>query len=193
MVKTFIGGEAVVKIYEDKVEKVRRAKKYRVKELDRLIRAKRTASEAKIISMARKVGVPTPIILDVFDTTIVMERIDGELVKDIIDEEICRKIGKEVAKLHSAGIIHGDLTPKNMIYKDGKIFFIDFGLSFHDERLEAKGVDIHVFYEALKAEFDQWESLWNAFIEGYSSYDKYKQVVERFREIQMRGRYTSKE
>lgn len=187
------GGEAVVYIHEDRVEKIRVEKRYRVRELDESIRRKRTLSEARIISSARKYGVPTPIILDVEDFRIVMEKIDGIPVKFIMSEEICREIGRNVAKLHSAGIIHGDLTPMNMIYVDGRVYFIDFGLSFYDERLEAKGTDIHVFYEALKAEYDDWERFWNAFLEGYEEYEKFYDVMERFREIQLRGRYIDKE
>lgn len=38
------------------------------------------------------------------------------------------KLGDIVKKLHGVGIIHGDLTTSNMIYKDGDIYLLDFGL-----------------------------------------------------------------
>ncbi len=187
-----MGGEAEVRIHDSFVEKIRIRKRYRIKELDDFLRRRRTISEARIISNARKHGVATPVILDVDDCRIVMERIDGEPVREIMNRDVSREIGKGVAKLHSAGIVHGDLTPMNMILKNGRIYFIDFGLSYYDERVEAKGVDIHVFYEALKADFDNWGELWEAFLEGYSEYGKFSHVLERFREIEMRGRYVDK-
>ena len=192
MVKTILGGEAEVKIHDISVEKIRTSKRYRVKELDDKLRKRRTVSEAKIISSARRSGVATPIILDVEGCRIVMERINGDAVRNVINREIAVKIGENVARLHSAGIIHGDLTPMNMILKDGMIYFIDFGLAYYDERVEAKGVDIHVFYEALKADFDNWSELWDGFLEGYSQYEKFDEVIDRFREIEMRGRYVDK-
>ena len=190
--KVILGGEAEVRIHDSFVEKIRIRKRYRTRELDESLRKRRTISEARIISNARKHGVATPVILDVEDCRIVMERIEGESVREVMSAEIAREIGKGVARLHSAGIVHGDLTPMNMILKDDRIYFIDFGLAYYDERVEAKGVDIHVFYEALKADFDNWEELWDAFLEGYSEYEKFSHVLERFREIEMRGRYVDK-
>ena len=193
MVRIYLGGEAEIRIYDDRVEKIRKTKRYRIKELDEILRKKRTITEAKIISAARKAGVATPIIFDVEDDKIVMERIEGYAIKDVISKEICFEIGRCVAKLHRAAIIHGDLTPMNMILCDGRVYFIDFGLSFYDERLEAKGTDIHVFFEALKAGFDNWEELWESFVEGYKAYEKFEDVMERFREIELRGRYVERD
>ncbi len=192
MVKIILGGEAEVRIYDNFVEKIRIKKRYRIKELDDVLRKRRTVLEARIISNARKHGVPTPIIFDVEDCKITMERIGGEPVRYVINRDIALEIGKNVAKLHSAGIIHGDLTPINMILKDGRIYFIDFGLAYYDDRAEAKGVDIHVFYEALKADFENWKELWNGFLDGYSDYEKFDLVIERFHDIEMRGRYVDK-
>lgn len=192
MVEVFLGGEAEVRIYEDRVEKIRVPKRYRVRELDEIIRQRRAVMEARILSAARRAGVATPVVLDVDGDKIVMERIHGTPVKKVMNAEICREIGKAVARLHSAGIVHGDITPMNMIVSGGRVYFIDFGLAFHDERLEAKGVDIHVFYESLKAEFDNWKELWKAFLDGYREYQKFDDVMERFREIELRGRYVDK-
>ncbi|WP_290901676.1 Kae1-associated kinase Bud32 [Ferroglobus sp.] len=189
MVEVYLGGEAEVRIYEDFVEKIRRRKRYRIRELDEEIRKKRTRAEARIISQARKAGVATPIILDVENDKIVMERIRGDELKDVMNEELCREVGKIVAKLHSAGIIHGDLTPRNMIYSEGKIYVIDFGLAFHSHEVEAKGVDLHVFIESLKAAYDNWERLKEAFLQGYLESGGSEEVLERLKEIEQRGRY----
>jgi TP53 regulating kinase-like protein len=188
----YLGGEAEVRIYKDRVEKIRKAKRYRIPQLDEILRKTRTKTEAKIISIARRSGVPTPIIMDVEGEKIVMERIAGKPVKNIMNSEISREIGRMVAKLHKAGIIHGDITPMNLILSDGKIFFVDFGLAFIEDRIEPKGVDVHVYFESLKASYDNWRELKQAFIEGYAEYRKAEEVLKRTKEIEERGRYVER-
>ncbi len=186
----YLGGEAEVIIGEVVVKK-RRPKRYRIREIDEILRLRRTRTEAKLISLARRIGVPTPIVLDVEGDTIVMERIYGTPVKDCMSEEISREIGRLVAKLHNANIVHGDITPMNMILSEGKIYFVDFGLAFVDNRVEAKGVDVHVYFESLKAGFENWESLKKAFVEGYLELGK-EEVIKRAEEIEERGRYVER-
>jgi len=184
------GAEAVVLIDEDKVIKTRMKKDYRIKELDERLRTERTRAEAKIMSEARKLGIPTPIIYDVGRFDLVMEVINGEPLKDVIDEERSRKAGVLVGKLHSGGIIHGDLTTSNMLVKGDRIYLIDFGLSFWDEMLESRGVDVHVYYQTIISSHREHEKLMAAFAEGYrSSFTKADEVLERVREIEYRGRY----
>ncbi len=188
--RIYLGGEAEVRIYENVVEKIRRPKRYRHPKLDEILRKSRTKTEAKIISLARKQGVPTPIILNIEGDKIVMERIKGKPVKEIMSPEISREIGRLVAKMHKVGIIHGDITPMNMIFSDGRIYFVDFGLAFIEDRVEPKGVDLHVYFESLKASFDNWKELKEAFIEGYKEeYEKADEVLQRAEEIELRGRY----
>ena len=192
LLRVYLGGEAEVRIYENVVVKIRKPKRYRHPKLDEMLRKSRTRTEAKIISLARKHGVPTPIVLDIEGDAIVMERVKGEPVKNVMSPEVSREIGRMVARLHRAGIIHGDITPMNMILSDGKIYFVDFGLSFIEDRIEPKGVDVHVYFESLKAGFDNWEELKEAFIEGYREYEKAEEVLERVKEIELRGRYVEK-
>lgn len=189
---TYLGGEAEVRIYADFVEKIRKRKGYRIKELDEILRENRTRTEAKIISAARRAGVPTPLILDVEGKKIVMERIKGEPLREIMNVKLSEELGRLVAKLHEAKIIHGDITPMNLIHSEGRIFFIDFGLSFYDDRIESKGVDLHIYFESLKAYFENWEELKKAFISGYSNYSKAKEVLKRAEEIEARGRYVER-
>ncbi len=188
----YLGGEAEVRIYEDVVIKKRKPKRYRIKELDNELRFRRTKSEAKIISQARRAGVPTPIVLDVSEDTIIMERIKGIPVKECMSEDISREIGRLVAKMHAANIIHGDITPMNMLLSNGRIYFVDFGLAFIDNRIEPMGVDIHVYFESLKASFDNWERLRDAFIAGYIEAGGKPEVIERAKEIEERGRYVER-
>lgn len=190
--EVYLGGEAEVRIHEDVVEKIRKPKRYRIPELDNILRKTRTKSEAKIISLSRRNGVPTPLIKDVIEDKIVMERIKGEPVKKVMNRDVSKKIGEMVARLHSKGIIHGDITPMNLIKSGDNIYFIDFGLAFIEDRIEPKGVDVHVYFESLKASFDDWKELRNAFIEGYINYEKAGEVLERVEEIEERGRYVER-
>jgi len=191
-VEVYLGGEARVEIREDVVIKTRIPKRYRIRELDEELRRKRTRIEAKIISMARRAGVPTPIVLDVDGDSIIMERVKGRTVKEVMSREISREVGRYLAKLHRAGIIHGDVTPLNLIVSEGKIYFVDFGLAFFDNRVEPMGVDIHVYFESLKASFEDWESLKDAFIEGYLAEGGSIEAIARAKEIEERGRYVER-
>ncbi len=190
--RIYLGGEAEVRIYPDFVEKIRRRKKYRVSELDKILRENRTKTEARVISAARRNGVPTPIIFDVQGEKIVMERIKGDPLREVMDVKLSRELGELVARLHEARIIHGDITPMNLIYSRGRIFFIDFGLSFYDDRVESKGVDVHIYFESLKAYFSNWEELKEAFISGYMNYERASEVLKRAEEIDTRGRYVER-
>lgn len=184
------GAEAVVLIEEDRVIKTRLKKDYRIKELDERLRTERTRAEAKIMSEARRLGIPTPIIYDVGRFDLVMEVIKGPPLKDVIDEEKARMAGVLVGRLHKGGIVHGDLTTSNMLVACGRIYLIDFGLSFWDEMLESRGVDVHVFYQTIVSSHREHERLMAAFAEGYrSSFDGADAVLERVREIEYRGRY----
>ncbi|MFP3908866.1 MAG: Kae1-associated kinase Bud32 [Archaeoglobaceae archaeon] len=192
MVRIYLGGEAEVRIHNGIVEKIRRPKRYRIEELDRILRRSRTRTEAKLISLARRNGVPTPLIRNVENDTIVMENIKGKPLKNCMTPEISREVGRMVARLHAKGIIHGDITPMNLIWHKSQVYFIDFGLSFVEDRVEPKGVDIHVYFESLIATFDNWQDLRKAFIEGYMEYDKSEEVLARVHQIEERGRYVER-
>ena len=125
------GAEAEIHLttWQDRnvIAKWRVPKTYRLEELDAALRTKRTKMETKLISEARSIGIPTPVIFDVDKTEsrIVMEYIEGERVKDVLNnissserKEICLKIGRSIGKLHTHDIIHGDLTTSNMIFRD---------------------------------------------------------------------------
>jgi TP53 regulating kinase-like protein len=106
---------------------------------------------------------------------------------------VAKEVGRMVARLHAANIIHGDITPMNMILSGNRIFFVDFGLAFFDQKIEPKGVDLHVFFESLKASYENWEELKEAFIDGYMDYERAEEVLRRAEEIEARGRYVDRE
>jgi N6-L-threonylcarbamoyladenine synthase/protein kinase Bud32 len=184
------GAEAVVTLGPLNVEKQRICKRYRRPELDSRLIAERTRAEARLITMARKFGVPTPLIRDVTTDTLVIERISGTLLRDALNNEYLRSAGSMVGLLHTAGIIHGDLTTSNMVIRNGQCVLIDFGLAGVSSELEARGVDIHVLFQTLESTTDDYPALKEAFSEGYhEGFPGADEVLEREQEIEKRGRY----
>ncbi len=184
------GAEAVIALEGDTIIKTRIKKRYRVKEIDETLRKERTRNEAKLISEARRHGVPTPIIRDVTDFEIRMEYIRGIPLKDIINPSLCEQAGELVGRLHACGIVHGDLTTSNLLFKDGKLYLIDFGLAYIDNTIEAKGVDIHVLFQTLESTHENHEELIKAFKKGYCrSFNNAQEVLKRVKEIEARRRY----
>lgn len=185
-----MGAEATVELRDKMVIKKRIPKKYRLEALDSTIRRERTKAECRITSESRRNGVPTPIIFDIEDFEITMEYIDGPKVKDILTPQISHTIGKVVGKLHSAGIIHGDLTTSNMIFHDNKVYLIDFGLAFYDNSLEARGVDVHVLFQTFESTHDDHETMITTFSDGYrTTFSDADNILQRVKEIEGRGRY----
>jgi len=143
------------------IVKHRISKRYRVPQLDLQLRESRTALEAKLFADAKVAGVPTPAVYEVdrVGMRIVMEFIEGKQVKLVLDRlnpaerrKLCQLIGRQIARLHRAGIVHGDLTTSNMILtRQGKVFFVDFGLGEYNPSLEARGVDLHLLKRALQS------------------------------------------
>ncbi len=187
------GAEAVITIKGTTAEKHRVSKRYRVPALDRRLIAERTRAEARLIAAARRGGVPTPVISDITADTIRMEFVEGTLLTGNLSETTVQEAGRMVGKLHSAGIMHGDLTTSNLILRksDGRCVLIDFGLSQVTTEIEQRGVDIHVFFQTLEStEPERAESLKGAFITGYTeTFEDAADMIRREYEIGKRGRY----
>lgn len=98
-----------------------------------------------------------------------------------------------VGKLHTAGIMHGDLTTSNLILhkRDRRCVLIDFGLSQVTTEIEQRGVDIHVLFQTLESTApDRADALKTAFITGYTeTFGDAADVIRREHEIELRGRY----
>jgi N6-L-threonylcarbamoyladenine synthase/protein kinase Bud32 len=187
------GAEAVITVTGKTVEKRRISKQYRVPALDKRLIAERTRAEARLIAAARKGGVPTPVMSEITSDTITMEYIDGALLSASLSATTIKEAGRVVGKLHTAGIMHGDLTTCNLILRksDGRCVLIDFGLSQVTQELEQRGVDIHVLFQTLESTApDQAESLKAAFTHGYTeTFEGAADVIRREQEIAQRGRY----
>jgi TP53 regulating kinase-like protein len=187
------------------IMKRRLPKKYRIQELDEEIRSQRTVHEPNIINKAKKAGVPTPTILmvDIAEANIIMEFVDGKQVKQVLNDlspeerlRLSRYIGGLIGSLHKNGIIHGDLTTSNMILTAyGKVVFVDFGLSERSTELETKGVDLHLMKRAFQSTHYKYaKECFEAVLEGYAEVvgeEEAKNVLEKIREIERRGRYVS--
>ena len=188
------------------IVKHRIPKRYRIKEIDVRLRKERTVREARILHRAKEAGVNCPHVyeVDLRDMKIAMEFIDGERLREHLERipladrlELCREIGRQLAKLHRAGIVHGDLTTSNMILRDGKVYLIDFGLADFDSTLEARGVDLHLLQRAMESTHYTWaDEGFGAVLEGYAEIlgeDARREIEEKLGEIESRGRYRERE
>ncbi len=198
MEKIGSGAEAVIYLDKDNVIKDRISKSYRLPEIDTKLRRSRTRREAKVIEKLNSIGVPGPKLISMDDNSmkISMSHIKGSKVRDVLAEnpiELCKEIGKKVAKLHFNGIIHADLTTSNMILSD-EIYFIDFGLSFFSDKAEDKAVDLHLLDRALESRhFSLYPSCWKAVLEGYEKeYNESGLVLKRLEKVESRGRNKGK-
>jgi Kae1-associated kinase Bud32 len=171
--KRLLGREVVVKS--------RIAKGYRIGKLDRRLRLERTRSEARLLNKAKLAGVPCPTVLEVEEFEITMGFMEGSHPGMSPGE--CREAGMLLAKLHSAGIIHGDFTPANLFVDGGRMSVIDFGLGFISGDVEDKAVDVFTMLRALGAEEKK-----EAFLRGYR-HPGSESVLERVRDVEKRVRY----
>ncbi|MBU0467354.1 MAG: Kae1-associated serine/threonine protein kinase [Nanoarchaeota archaeon] len=119
------GAEAILIKKGSTLIKRRVAKGYRIKEIDEPLRKRRTKREAKLLEKAGKIiNVPKVLKVDEKTKEIDMEFISGIKLSEGLDEmknwrEVCVAIGRNIAVLHDADIIHGDLTTSNMIWVEG--------------------------------------------------------------------------
>lgn len=130
--------------------KERIPKQYRHPSLDERIRKQRTKQEAVLLHKAKTVGVRSPAILkiDKKNASIWMEWINGKQLKEELNsqkpngkkkrveqvEGHLKKLGKMIAQLHAAGIVHGDLTTSNVLVNKKEMVLIDFGLGFFPKK-----------------------------------------------------------
>jgi Kae1-associated kinase Bud32 len=193
------GAEAVLYIGEGgALFKERLRKGYRIPEIDEEIRKQRTKKEVGLLYRARRAGVPAPN-AELTDKYIIrMDYIKGKKVKDVLNgmcrkeqDEVAEKIAGIAAAMHSANIIHGDLTTSNMILKDGEIHMIDFGLGKVSEKVEDQATDLFLLHEALlSTHFGIAERLWKKIINTYAQkYSNAREVMARLERIELRRRY----
>ncbi|WP_226004091.1 bifunctional N(6)-L-threonylcarbamoyladenine synthase/serine/threonine protein kinase [Natrinema salinisoli] len=205
------GAEALVDLEPDagRVTKRRESKTYRHPELDDRLRRERTTLEARLTSLARREGVPTPVLSDVDprEARLELEYVGDRDLRDGLSVERVRDVGRHLAALHRAGFVHGDPTtrnvrvgrrdaPPNERAADGRegagdrTYLIDFGLGYHTDHVEDYAMDLHVFDQSLVGTADDPAPLREAVREGYREVGE-ERVLERLRDVEGRGRYQS--
>ncbi|MEK6958656.1 MAG: KEOPS complex kinase/ATPase Bud32 [archaeon] len=180
------------------LSKKRISKGYREKTLDDSIRKLRTRSEAKLIKEAAS-AVNVPHILKVDDKSceIIMEFVEGVALKEAIEKTpaLCEEAGREIKKLHDAGIIHGDLTTSNIIVSDkldsskgrkSNLVFVDFGLGSFSKKVEDKATDLIVFKKTFNATHSSLKNGWSKVLKGYSPG---QEMILKMEAIEKRARY----
>ena len=184
------GAEA--KVYSAKVfgkeciAKIRHEKKYRNRILDLRLRRSRTKREARIMIKAAYCGIRVPRLVAVSEFSIYMERLDGESMKDSkYGMEIMENLGKELSKMHALGISHGDFTPANVLLSNNSFYIIDFGLSEISQSMESKAIDLLLMKRSNVKHFSSFEK-------GYSSWKGSREILNRLKEIEKRGRYQAR-
>jgi len=192
------GAEAIIHSDQVTVIKYRTEKRYRHKGIDEALRRFRTRREAKVLQKLEKLKFPAPRLIHMDDEKkeIHMQHIRGRKVKDVLHEDhilYAREIGRKVAELHANDIIHGDLTTSNMIHEQ-EIYFIDFGLSQFSKKAEDKAVDLWLLRRALESKHHKiFEECFHEAIESYRKhYPGSKEVLDRLKAVEKRGRYRQK-
>jgi len=185
------------------VVKRRVKKNYRNDALDLQIRRERTLFEVGVIHDAKAAGVKVPsiIVVEPESNTFVMTHVDGTVARDCLDEmrskdatRLFNKLGSMVGLLHSAGIVHGDLTTSNVIVTpSGDPFIVDFGMSRRSTEPEDRGIDLHLLQRSINASHVKDSApLIKALAKGYlESAGKtiHESSWAKAREISRRGRY----
>ena len=213
--------------------KERFKKKYRVEELDKKLTKERMLSESRNILRASKKGIKVPTIyfVDLTERKIYMEYLENSCQLKIILqsiyslpdispyesllEKISQDLGDMLSKLHSENLIHGDLTPSNILLKIkddtgsdllnnaeklilekknyDDMYLIDFGLSSvslsTSSALEDKAVDLYVLKRAMISSNPKSEELFDkAMIIYKNKCQNGEEIINKYKNVEMRGR-----
>ena len=186
------------------VYKLRKPLLYRHPELDKLIRSQRTVHEAQMIHQAKLAGVSAPHLyyLSPREALLVMEFVKGERLKTLLLEAgltkervtaLGEEFGRSIARLHAAGIMHGDLTTSNVLVDGDVLSLIDFGLAVHSQRLEDQAVDLRLIKETLTGAHNEVsKQFMQSLLSGYSGVlgsARAEAATRKLAEIERRGRY----
>ncbi|MDE1850368.1 MAG: Kae1-associated serine/threonine protein kinase [Candidatus Micrarchaeota archaeon] len=186
-----INSGAEAKIYSETlfgteiVVKERKAKPYRIAQLDSELRETRTKSEARILYEVGAAGINAPRLVGIGKFRIYATKIKGKL---LIEAGVGRidfgKIGMQLALMHNANVAHGDFTPANIMKCGSEYFVIDFGLSEITGSVEEKAIDLLLLKRSIEP------AQYREFAKGYARISKNPKIVTaRLKEIEKRGRY----
>ncbi|WP_306053359.1 bifunctional N(6)-L-threonylcarbamoyladenine synthase/serine/threonine protein kinase [Natronococcus wangiae] len=186
------GAEALVELDPEagRATKRRERKAYRHPELDERLRRERTRIEARLTSLARREGVPTPVLSDVDprEARLELEYVGRRDLRTSLSADRVRDVSRHLARLHRAGFVHGDLTTRNVRVDGARTHLIDFGLGYYTDHVEDYAMDLHVFDQSLVGTAADPEPLRAALREGYREEGE-ERVLERLEDVEGRGRY----
>jgi TP53 regulating kinase-like protein len=101
-------------------------------------------------------------------------------------------MGSILAKLHSNGVVHGDLTTSNMmIQENGALVLIDFGLAQVSSNPEDLAVDLYVLERALLSthpELEEKHFLDQVLATYKSECKKSDSILQKLSQVRLRGR-----
>lgn len=175
------------------IRKIRLKKSYRISELDVAIKKMRIKKEVTLSHELKAIGVRTPYIYDVWDDTILMEKIPGKTLRERIYEmseedriKIIRELARTLIKIHSARIFHGDFTTSNVM-EDGTI--IDISMGGKDATLHEMATDIRLLKECFNSTHPELYYLFEIFLEEYRRWKLAEEVIKEVHKIEMSRRY----
>lgn len=204
------GAEAIVQRIvidgQQLIRKHRFPKKYRHADLDARLTRQRTASEARALCRAHKLGLPVPapllvcpergllVMQYIADATTVKEALWKGLYEPMV-RHMAGLMGTLIAKMHQHDMIHGDLTTSNVLVRCDSsvhIYFVDFGLAGQSASVEEKAVDMYVLERAVKATHsadhpDFFEMILSAYLDSWDE-DARAKLHGRFEQVRARGR-----
>ncbi|MFW9778790.1 MAG: KEOPS complex kinase/ATPase Bud32 [Candidatus Heimdallarchaeota archaeon] len=200
------GAEAMV--YKGKfldlsvIIKRRPPKKYRLPQIDQIIRLQRLRAEARIIKLAWQLGIRVPALLgiDTEKRTLIIEEIKGVTLYELVVTlpafnliPIFHELGRQIGLLHRNDIVHGDLTVFNVIVDEEIPWLIDFGLAQMTIEHEKHADDLLLFQNTLKAVSPHYKDLIAGFQSIYlETNENGPKVFEQVKKIASRARYIPK-
>ncbi|KAF5319219.1 hypothetical protein D9619_008458 [Psilocybe cf. subviscida] len=202
-------------------------KQYRHSSLDVTLTKARVAGEARALLKCLRSGVNVPGVrmVDASEGLLGIEWVEGTIVKRLLPsgaseededfvveapsltlehlqvsvETLMGLIGVELAKMHLADIIHGDLTTSNMMLRRSTstdapvLVLIDFGLSYHSSLVEDKAVDLYVLERAFASTHPDSEPMFASVLSAYEKQmgKEWPAVRRRLDDVRLRGRKRS--
>ncbi|KAH8980163.1 kinase-like domain-containing protein [Lactarius hatsudake] len=112
-------------------------------------------------------------------------------------------VGTEIAKMHLADIIHGDLTTSNMMLRHPsstanspgvhQLVLIDFGLAYTSTLAEDKAVDLYVLERAFASTHPESEPLFSSVLDAYKGKmgKEWPAIGRKLEDVRLRGRKRS--